>query len=72
MRAMDEAVPGGWLVCLGENRWVQDGRVGCPTQDGAVPVEACLLCHHLQTLAGERDTLACDAGGPLRSSPDPQ
>jgi hypothetical protein len=72
MRARDEGEPDGWLVCLGETRLMQQGRVECAVRPGQVPVEVCLRCHLLQTLAGERDMPSCDATGPLRSSPDPR
>jgi hypothetical protein len=64
MRTVDDArLEEGWLVCLGEARAVRDGRVRCAIQGRRVPVEACLLCRHLETLAGERDDTSCAVAG---------
>lgn len=44
----------GWLTCLGEERIVRDGAVVCPIWNQPVPVTACVACHHLETVGGER------------------
>ena len=48
-----------WIVCAGATRDISVGRVKCP-QQGIVSVDECLACHHLVTVADERDLrLAC-------------
>ena len=52
----------GWIVCHDADRSVRDGRVVCPIQHRRVPVSACLLCHNLEALSGERDPgTGCEA-----------
>ena len=60
-----------WIVCLGFERAVSDGRVECPTQGrparrGTMNVERCLDCRHL--IATPIDRLAegmCSVGDPF-------
>jgi hypothetical protein len=63
---------GGWLVCLGQARAVRDGTIRCPADGRRVRVEACLLCRHLETLAGERDDASCTVSDGLTPSPRPR
>ena len=65
---MDDA----WILCLGMTRPVIDGRVRCAVQARRMPIAACLLCRHLETLADERDDVSCVAAGAIRGSPDPR
>jgi len=52
----------GWIVCRDADRPVRDGSVLCPIQHRRVPIAACLICHHLETLSGERDPqTGCEA-----------
>ena len=55
-----------WIVCLGSERQVADGRVECPTLSGPMSVERCLDCRHLA--ATPFDRLAegmCSVGDPF-------
>lgn len=38
-----------WIVCVGAERQVSDGRAACPVSSsrGDVAIETCLLCRHL-------------------------
>lgn len=45
--------PGGWIVCLGDERSVTQGLVACPLR-GSVELAVCLDCHLLETMAAER------------------
>ena len=60
-----------WLVCLGETRVVEDGRVWCDIAGSTMPIPTCLRCRYLETLAGERDDMACSLGVDL-SRPRPR
>lgn len=62
----------GWLVCLGRAHAVQDGAVSCPVDGQRVAVETCLLCHHLETLAGERDDASCAVSDAVTPYPRPR
>jgi hypothetical protein len=62
----------GWVVCVGDARSARDGRVDCPVRDRRVPLAACLLCRHLETLAGERDDTTCLASNPIMVPPYPR
>lgn len=60
-----------WIVCLGSERQVADGRVECPTlsqpaRRGTMSVERCLDCRHL--VATPIDHMAegmCSVGEPF-------
>jgi hypothetical protein len=60
-----------WIVCLGSERPVANGRVECPTlsdsaQRGTMSVERCLECRHL--VATPIDRMAesmCSVGDPF-------
>lgn len=60
-----------WIVCLGSERAVTDGRVECPTlgrpvRRGTMSVERCLDCRHL--IATPIDRLPegmCSVGDPF-------
>jgi hypothetical protein len=62
----------GWLVCLGTARAVRDGTVRCAIEGRRVRIETCLLCHHLETLSGERDDASCAVVGPVTPSLGPR
>jgi hypothetical protein len=52
----------GWIVCHDADRPVRDGRVVCPLQGRRVPIAACVVCHHLETMSDERDPrTGCEA-----------
>lgn len=51
-----------WIVCGGADRDVGDGTIECPITGEAMPLEACLACHHLGWAAGERDRPDCQLG----------
>ena len=62
----------GWLVCLGSVQVVRGGWVDCPLRQSRVTIADCLLCHHIETLAGERDDASCAAAGEVTPAPRPR
>jgi hypothetical protein len=61
----------GWMVCLSSVHVVRGGMVDCPIRRSRVTITDCLLCHHLETLAGERDDASC-ATAEVTPSPRPR
>ena len=63
-----------WIVCLGLERQVADGRVECPSlrlpdRRGKVSVEQCLDCRHLLATPMDRvPDFMCSAGDPSQPS----
>lgn len=50
------AAPDEWVVCLGQQRAVVDGRVACPLLAGRrIDVESCADCRMLTWRTDERD-----------------
>ena len=45
-----------WIVCLGAERQVVDGRAACPRSSSPadVAIETCLLCRHLMATPVDR------------------
>lgn len=55
-----------WVACLGDVRDVRADRVDCPLVRGTVSLRSCLDCHHLLTVADEREGWTACTIGDLR------
>lgn len=54
VRMVEAPAPGDWVVCLGEARPVEAGRVACPAAGRTVPVGMCGECRRLTWRTNDR------------------